>query len=157
MDWGRTEQALKGNSRSNGDTAVGLRKQAQDNEKTHNKRIKVQILSIRQILSIYYKNLKIPCRAMAMLMQSCCRRRSCKGLGTGRRWGRRHHLDFEVTSQQSPRPLDDVVQPLRLGSSQLGLVEEHIVVAHSFKIDLVVGDDHGQGPLHPEVDGPTEG
>jgi hypothetical protein len=61
-----------------------------------------------------------------------------------------------VTSQQGPRPLDDIDQPLWHGSSQLGLVGENVVVLHPLEVDLVVGSDYSQGPLHPEVDGPME-
>jgi hypothetical protein len=61
-----------------------------------------------------------------------------------------------VASQRGPWPLDGVVQPPHLGGGQLGLVGEHVTVAHPLDIDLVVGGNHGQGPLHPEVDGSVE-
>jgi hypothetical protein len=59
-------------------------------------------------------------------------------------------------SQQSPWSLDSVHQPLPFGSSQLGLVGKHEAITQPLEIDLVVGSDHRQGSLHPEVDGPAE-
>jgi hypothetical protein len=77
-------------------------------------------------------------------------------LGGRRRRGKRHRLVVKVTSQRSPQPLDNVHQPLPFGSRQLGLVREHEAIAHPLEVDLIVGSDHYQGPLHPEVDGPTK-
>ena len=87
---------------------------------------------------------------------SCCRTRSCSGHDSGWRRGRRLHLDLEVARQHGPWPLDCVVQPSHLGSSYLGFVGEHRSIANPLEINLVVGGDHGQGLLHPEVDGSAE-
>jgi hypothetical protein len=57
-----------------------------------------------------------------------------------------------VTGQRSPRSLDGVVQPPHLSIGELGLVGENIALAHRLEVDLVVGRDHDQRSLHPEVD-----
>jgi hypothetical protein len=53
-------------------------------------------------------------------------------------------------------PLDDVSQPSHLGIGKLRLVRENVALAHPPEIDLIVGGDHGQRSLHPNVDSTTE-
>jgi hypothetical protein len=40
---------------------------------------------------------------------------------------------------------------MHLSVGEVGLVREDIALAHPLEIDLVVGGDYGQRPLHPKV------
>jgi hypothetical protein len=57
-----------------------------------------------------------------------------------------------VARQFRTRPIDSVSEPLHLGLGKVAFVWEDVAFAHPLEIDLIVGGDYGQRPLHPEVD-----